>query len=139
MKKWPASADFSRIPWSVLSDKRLKPLDLRIYAVLSAYERNGGIIRTGERMLADSAGFSRRYFRTLVQRLIVRKHVEIMAGGGAGSRRAYRLTDPMFARHEADKKKRGRGDGLECGVCRKPMRIAICDECLPFQKIAEAM
>jgi hypothetical protein len=128
------SANYSRIPWSVLSDKMLKHLDVRIYGVLAAYERHGGMVRTGERLLAESVGFSRRYFRQLVQRLAARKHVEIISAG-VGSRRAYRLTDPLFMRAEAAK----RPAGLFCGCCQKQMRGAICEECHGRQQLADAV
>ena len=130
-------ADFSRIPFAVLSDNGLKPLDVKIYAILSAYERNGGIVRTGERKLAESSGFSRRYFRTLVQRLVIRGHVELLASG-RGSRRTYRLTDPIFARYDAEKKQ-DQAIGLFCGGCQKPMRGAVCEDCMRRIDLADAI
>ena len=104
------------------------------YAVLSAYERNGGIVRTGQQALAESAGLSRRYFRTVLDRLVRLGHV-LVVPAAHGQRQAYRLTDPIFARVEANKRNRTSDAGLFCGCCQKPMRGAICEECMPFQNI----
>ena len=136
MKKWFTPSDFSRIPWSVLSDRHLKPIHKTLYGVLAAYERNGGMVRTGQDWLADSSGFSRRHFRTVLDVLVRRKHVEVMAAG-RGSRNAYRLTDPIFRREEEAKQKRSAGGRLECDCCKKPVRAIICEGCMPVYKISE--
>ena len=87
--------------------------------------------------LAESSGFSRRYFRTLVQRLVIRGHVELLASG-RGSRRTYRLTDPIFARYDAEKKQ-DQAIGLFCGGCQKPMRGAVCEDCMRRIDLADAI
>ena len=131
-------AEFSRIPFAVLSDKGIKPIHVMVYAILSAYERNGGMVRTGQRLLSESTGLSRRYFRTVLDRLVRSGHVAVIVVG-KGQRQAYRLTDPMFVRWEATKRNRG-SEGLFCGCCQKPMRGVVCEDCRQYRyDVADAI
>jgi hypothetical protein len=136
--KLAANAGYARIPLKVVIDRRLEHFDVRLYGILSWSERIG-VASIGERLMADLCRVPRTEIRASLKRLTACKHIALHRGAGRGQRHCYRLLDKIFSKSKLAAIAEVERFPLVCSCCQKPMRGVICEDCMPYQKIADAI
>lgn len=91
---------FSALPWTVLTDRNLKPMDWGVYCCLSARAFKGDSVSIGLRWIADSLGIGRMTAKRSLDRLLRAGHVEVRAEGSGSRASVYRLTSAVFAKRQ---------------------------------------
>lgn len=91
---------YSRVPWEVLSDPRLKPRDICIYAVLSSVVWQGNYACIGSRLIREGAHTSARRVSESLWRLEKYGHIKRRDDVRRGQRQGYMLTSPVFAKKQ---------------------------------------
>jgi predicted transcriptional regulator len=120
---------FARIPAEVLSDQRLKSVDIHVYGALAeAHWTNSATV--GTRWLAKRANRSRRLVIESLKRLATSGHIQ-KAPTRRGERSRYVLTSAVFKQASSEKKNQ-----LDCmattPISRKNARLAL----IPLPKSA---
>lgn len=87
---------FSRIPDSVLLDKRLSPYAVRVYALLAGYTRGDGVATVGIRWIAEKTAMNKDTVTSSIAELEAAGHLSPSKRAGKPIRGAYRLTAPIF-------------------------------------------
>lgn len=91
---------YSRVPWEVVADPRLKPRDVRVYAALASPVMQGSYSRIGTRRISESIHLSRRLVIESVLLLESCGHIE-KAPTKRGQRAGYVLTSPVFGQKQS--------------------------------------
>lgn len=91
-----ANEHFSRIPDSVLLDKRLSCYAVRVYALLAGYTRNDGVATAGIRWIAEKTAMNKSTVVDSIEALHAAGHISQATKSGKAVRGAYRLTSKMF-------------------------------------------
>lgn len=88
---------YSSIPWSILSDPLLKPVDVRVYGVFAAvaFVRKCNVVKLSIRELATHAFATPRTVVCAVERLVLRSHLEVIKCG-KGQATHYKLVAKHF-------------------------------------------
>jgi DNA-binding MarR family transcriptional regulator len=87
---------FAMVPRRVVSDPRLKHLDVRVYAVMALYRR-GALVNMGTRLIAKHACSRRQNVAKSIKRLAAYGHIESMPHKNFG-RATYHLLAERFNR-----------------------------------------
>lgn len=87
---------FSRIPDSVLHDKRLTGSAVRVYALLAGYTRSDGVATAGVRLIASKTCMSKNTVTASIEALESAGHISPATKAGKAVRGAYRLTSKIF-------------------------------------------
>lgn len=90
---------YARLPLEVLGDKRLKRVDVCVYAAIATVVWQGNVAKTGIRAVAEVAGCSKRIAAGSVQRLAEFGHIQV-SENGRGMRASYVLTSPVFGQKQ---------------------------------------
>lgn len=125
---------FAMVPWAVLADDRLKPIDIRVYGVLAAC-RCGAIAKMGRRLIARHSKTSQRKVKESIERLADCGHlVQEQAFGGA--RTKYTLKSKWFGTESVSKKSKAATKPIEwreCPQCRMERpglcKSGVCKSC----------
>jgi hypothetical protein len=88
-------AQYSRVPLELLSDHRLKSIDIRVYAVLAASCWQGSTASVGKRLIAKRAPCAERLVVRSLKRLEATGHIQKVAVK-KGQRGLYHLQSPVF-------------------------------------------
>ena len=135
LRKLKQNTGFGRIPFSVLSDKRLAPIEIKVYGVMSWAERNGNAY-IGERLIGEICKVGRQTVRDASDHLAGCGHVRV-SHGRQGQRNCYILTDPIFA--EKREKEGHESKELYCTCCQKQIYNVLCDDCHGARRLADAI
>jgi hypothetical protein len=90
---------YSRIPASVLFDKRLSVYDKLTFCALSFQCFQGAVSVIGSRMVATSIGISRNKVKKSLQALAEQGHIK-KSGQRIRGRNSYELTSPVFGQKQ---------------------------------------
>src|SRR5947207_13168042 len=85
---------YSRIPDSVLEDKKCSASARCVYAFLAGRAFQGSTARVGQRRIATRLGFHQETVGRALQKLEARGHISVFGHGRA--RRAYHLNSNVF-------------------------------------------
>jgi hypothetical protein len=91
---------YSRVPCEVSADRRLKPRDICVYAVLAASCWQGSVAQVGKRLIAKLAGCAERLVISSLRRLEATGHIERPPGQVRGQRGRYVLLSPVFGQKQ---------------------------------------
>ncbi len=98
---------FARIPYAVLRDVRLSPIERLVYAELAAWTFHGNVARRGQRAIADALGIrqatvSKALVRLISLGIVADGVAELVKRGLVSEEQAehwrgiYVLTSPVF-------------------------------------------
>ena len=90
---------YTRIPLEVLSDERLKALDIRVFGAVAIWAFQGKTARVGTRWIAETVHAERGRVLESIGRLIQFGHLQI-ADAAKGKRTAYLITSPVFGQRQ---------------------------------------
>jgi hypothetical protein len=65
--------NYARVPWEVVCDRRLKPLDIRVYCMISGPTFQATTAKVGTRRIADCVHASRRLVIGSIRRRSIRR------------------------------------------------------------------
>lgn len=91
---------YSRVPSEVSADRRLKPRDVCVYAVLATFCWQGSVAQVGKRLIARLAGCAERLVISSLQNLRSAGHIEKQPGQLRGQRGRYVLLSPVFGQKQ---------------------------------------
>jgi hypothetical protein len=91
---------YSRIPREVSSDRRLKHRDVRVYAALSTFCRQGSVAQAGKRLLAKLARCAERLVIDSLKNLEATGHIQ-KCPVCRGARGRYVLLSPVFGQKQS--------------------------------------
>jgi hypothetical protein len=105
------------VPFEVVLDERLRHLDVRVYAILSA-SRRGQTAALGTRLIGKYAHASHRHVVYAIKRLVAAGHIEALPVK-RGYRARYRLLSACFVKPETPH-----------GIAAKPLKtLTVCPNC----------
>jgi len=90
---------YSRVPREVLSDRRLKSRDLRVYAVLAGACWQGSVVSVGKRLIAKRAPCAERLVVPSLKRLEATGHIQKVPVK-RGQRGLYHLVSAVFGQKQ---------------------------------------
>jgi hypothetical protein len=90
---------FSRVPREVSTDRRLTRVDLRVYAVLSAFCWQGSTVSAGKRLIAKQAPCAERLVAPSLKRLERTGHI-LKVPRKRGQRGFYHLSSLVFGQKQ---------------------------------------
>lgn len=129
------------VPFDVLLDGRLRHLDVRVYAILSA-SRRGQIAGIGTRLIGKYAHASQRHVVYSLKRLVSCGHVEILPTK-RGYRARYRLLSACFTRQEpaSEAAAKPAKSLITCPNCKQScgglLRTGWCRRCASSMRVAK--
>jgi hypothetical protein len=91
--------DYARVPWEVASDERLKPLDIRVYCMISGPTFQAATAKVGTRRIAECVHASRRLVIDSIRRLENCGHIK-RAQQERGKREMYVLMSAVFGQKQ---------------------------------------
>jgi len=91
---------WSEIPWSVLLDRKLEPIDVCVYGCMSSRTFKTDTFQMGTRWIAESLGINKKRTQGSIARLIERGHVKITEPAKGSRAPVYRLTSTVFAKRQ---------------------------------------
>jgi hypothetical protein len=91
--------NYARVPWEVVCDRRLKPLDIRVYCMISGGTFQAATAKVGTRRIADCAHASRRLVVASIRRLVDCGHIK-RGRQGRGKRETYIVTSEVFGQKQ---------------------------------------
>jgi hypothetical protein len=91
---------YSRVPSEVSADRRLKPRDVCVYAVLATFCWQGSVAQVGKRLIARLAGCAERLVISSLHNLRSAGHIEKQPGQLRGQRGRYVLLSPVFGQKQ---------------------------------------
>jgi len=92
-------AQFSRVPREVASDRRLKSVDIRVYAVLAASCWQGSTVSVGKRLISKRAPCAERLVAPSLKRLEAAGHIRKVPMK-RGQRGLYHLRSAVFGQKQ---------------------------------------
>ena len=95
----PKAWDYARIPWEVACDRRLKPLDVRVYCIISGPTFQGTTSQVGQRLIADLSHAARASVVKSLRRLECCGHIK-RAVRKLGRREMYLVTSRVFGKKQ---------------------------------------
>lgn len=90
---------YTRIPLDLLSDERLKSLDIRVFGAIALWAFQGKTARAGTRWIAETVHAERGRVIEAIARLVEYGHLQI-AEAARGKRTVYLLTSPVFGQRQ---------------------------------------
>jgi hypothetical protein len=90
---------YARVPWEVVCDARLKPLDVRVYCMISGPTYQGATSKVGTRKIASCIHVSRRLVVESIHRLEECRHLQ-RCNRGRGKRETYFLASDVFSQKQ---------------------------------------
>jgi hypothetical protein len=91
--------DYARIPWEVACDRRLKPLDVRVYCIISGPTFQGTTSQVGQRLIANLIHAARVSVVESLRRLECCGHIK-RAVRKRGRREMYLMTSKVFGKKQ---------------------------------------
>ena len=91
---------YSALPWSVIVDRKLEPVDWGVYACMAARAFKVDTLRMGTRWVAESLGIKKGRAQASIVRLVKRGHVNITEKARGSRPPVYRLTSTIFAKRQ---------------------------------------
>ena len=91
--------NYARVPWEVVCDRRLKPLDIRVYCMISGPTFQATTAKVGTRRIADCVHASRRLVIGRIRRLEDCGHIK-RGKPIRGRREVYVVTSDVFGRKQ---------------------------------------
>jgi predicted transcriptional regulator len=91
--------NYARVPWEVVCDRRLKPLDIRVYCMISGPTFQATTARVGTRRIADCVHASRRLVIGSIRRLEDCGHIK-RGRETRGKREMYIVTSGVFGQKQ---------------------------------------
>jgi predicted transcriptional regulator len=89
---------YARVPWEVACDEFLKPLDVRVYCIISGGTYQGSTCKIGTRRIAEFVHASRRLVIESIDRLEQRGHIQRNSRNRA--RGTYFLSSEIFSQKQ---------------------------------------
>ena len=91
----PKPPRFARIPYEILTDPRLNPTDIRIYAALSLHAIKTNLVWVSQRNLASLTHMDRRTIRKSLKKLASRGYLSSSVHRSK-NRTIIQLNSPLF-------------------------------------------
>jgi hypothetical protein len=91
--------NYARIPWEVVCDARLKPLDIRVYCMISGPTFRATTAKVGTRRIAECAHTSRRLVIESIRRLEDCGHIK-RGKQQRGKREMYIVMSAVFGQKQ---------------------------------------
>src|ERR1700730_9046472 len=91
--------NYVRVPWEVVCDTRLKPLDIRVYCMISGPTFQAATSKVGTRRIADCVHASRRLVIGSIRRLEDCGHIK-RGKAIRGRREVYVVTSDVFCQKQ---------------------------------------
>jgi hypothetical protein len=90
---------YARVPWEVVCDKQLKPLDIRVYCMISGPTFQATTAKVGTRRIAECTHASRRLVIESIRRLEDCGHIR-RGKQQRGKRELYIVTSAVFGQKQ---------------------------------------
>ena len=91
---------WSDMPWSVLVDRNLVPVDWGVYGCMASRTFKVDTFQMGTRWIAESLGIKKKRAQASVVRLVKNGHVEVIRAAKGSAAPVYRLTSSIFAKRQ---------------------------------------
>jgi hypothetical protein len=121
---------FGKLPYTVLTNRALEPIDWGVYAVIALHARKCEPVMVGSRLIARILNVSQMTVVRSLKRLEAGR--EIIRSGGKGQRTTYEFTSCCFKHVD----NRGNGEIRVTGYSGVPIHAGAVPESVPPVKSA---